>query len=115
MCVKVVSLLRKGVTENRASSHTLSFTPLDATMNPETQYEDSVSIMVLENIKNKLRHAFRTTAEPRVSSENDDDPMSTDRSFQANEELRRAKIDGAITWIRSELVSRFHCSVATCF
>ncbi|KAF4074108.1 hypothetical protein AMELA_G00250930 [Ameiurus melas] len=74
-------------------------------MNPETQYEDSVSIMVLENIKNKLRHAFRTTAEPRASSENDDDdPMSTGRSFQANEELRRAKIDGAITWLRSELL-----------
>ncbi|XP_060798080.1 protein FAM167A [Neoarius graeffei] len=73
-------------------------------MNPETQYEDSVSIMILENIKNKLRHAFRTTAEPREPSENDDDPMSAGRSFQANEELRRAKIDGAITWLRSELL-----------
>lgn len=111
MCVKVVSPLRKGVSGTRVSSHTLSFTPLDATMNSETQYEDSVSIMVLENIKNKLRHAFRTTAEPRGSSENDDDPTSTGRSFQANEELRRAKIDGAITWLRSELVSRFHCIV----
>lgn len=82
-------------------------------MNPETQYEDTVSIMILENIKNKLRHAFRTTAESRVSSENDDDPMSAGRSFQANEELRRAKIDGAITWLRSELVSWVHCSVTT--
>ncbi|KAI5621493.1 protein FAM167A-like [Silurus asotus] len=73
-------------------------------MNPDTQYEDSVSIMVLENIKNKLRHAFRTTAEPRAFSENDSYPMSVGRSFQANEELRRAKIDGAITWLRSELL-----------
>lgn len=105
VCANVVSPLRKGISGTRESSHTLSFTPLDVTMNPETQYEDSMSIMVLENIKNKLRHAFRTTAEPRMSSENDDDPMSTNRSFQANEELRRAKIDGAITWLRSELVS----------
>lgn len=111
MCVNVVSPLRKGISATRAPSHTLLFTPLDAKMNPETQYEDTVSIMVLENIKNKLRHAFRTTAGPRLSSENDDDAMSTDRNFQANEELRRAKIDGAITWLRSELVSRFHCSV----
>ncbi|XP_060713165.1 protein FAM167A [Tachysurus vachellii] len=96
--------MRKGISGTRASSHTISFTPLDATMNPETQYEDSVSIMVLENIKNKLRHAFRTTTEPRLSFENDDDLMSTGRSFQANEELRRAKIDGAITWLRSELL-----------
>ncbi|XP_062846627.1 protein FAM167A [Trichomycterus rosablanca] len=73
-------------------------------MNPETQYEDSVSIMVLENIKNKLLHAFRTTAEPRASPENNEDLTSTDRSFQANEELRRAKIDGAITWLRTELL-----------
>lgn len=115
MHAKVVSLQRKGVSETRASSHTLSFTPLDATMNPETQYEDSVSIMVLENIKNKLRHAFRTTAEPRVSSESNDDLISTGRSLQANEELRRAKIDGAITWLRSELVSGFHSNGATDF
>lgn len=78
------------------------------TMNPETQYEDSVSIMVLENIKNKLLHAFRTTSEPRVSSESSPDPISTGRSLQASEELRRAKIDGAISWLRSELVSWFH-------
>ncbi|KAG9279886.1 protein FAM167A [Astyanax mexicanus] len=73
-------------------------------MNPETQYEDSVSIMVLENIKNKLLHAFRTTAEPRASPESSTDPFSSSRSLQANEELRRAKIDGAISWLRSELL-----------
>ncbi|KAK1805145.1 hypothetical protein P4O66_019492 [Electrophorus voltai] len=73
-------------------------------MNPETQYEDAVSIMVLENIKNKLLHAFRTTAVPRVSSESGMAMVSAGRSFQANEELRRAKIDGAISWLRSELL-----------
>ncbi|XP_076865160.1 alanine- and arginine-rich domain-containing protein [Brachyhypopomus gauderio] len=73
-------------------------------MNPETQYEDAVSIMVLENIKNKLLHAFRTTAEPRGSSGCTPVPASVGRSFQVNEELRRAKIDGAISWLRSELL-----------
>ncbi|XP_066531706.1 alanine and arginine-rich domain-containing protein [Hoplias malabaricus] len=73
-------------------------------MNPETQYEDSVSIMVLENIKNKLLHAFRNTAEPRTTSQSGTDAISTSRSLQANEELRRAKIDGAISWLRSELL-----------
>lgn len=72
-------------------------------MNSDTQYEDSVSVMVLENIKNKLLHAFRTSAEPRTSAETASHPIG--KSFQVNEELRRAKIDGAITWLRSELVS----------
>ncbi|XP_067282433.1 alanine and arginine-rich domain-containing protein [Pseudorasbora parva] len=71
-------------------------------MNSDTQYEDSVSVMVLENIKNKLLHAFRTSAEPRTSVETDTHPIG--KSFQVNEELRRAKIDGAITWLRSELM-----------
>lgn len=70
-------------------------------MNSDTQYEDSVSVMVLENIKNKLLHAFRTSTEPRTETASH--PIG--KSFQVNEELRRAKIDGAITWLRSELVS----------
>ncbi|XP_048056907.1 uncharacterized protein si:ch211-153f2.3 [Megalobrama amblycephala] len=69
-------------------------------MNSDTQYEDSVSVMVLENIKNKLLHAFRTSAEPRTETASH--PIG--KSFQVNEELRRAKIDGAITWLRSELL-----------
>ncbi|KAI7798839.1 uncharacterized protein si:ch211-153f2.3 [Triplophysa rosa] len=70
-------------------------------MNADTQYEDSVSIMVLENIKNRLLHAFRTTAEPRASTGT---AYPIGKTFQVNEELRRAKIDGAITWLRSELL-----------
>ncbi|KAA0710321.1 hypothetical protein E1301_Tti018808 [Triplophysa tibetana] len=70
-------------------------------MNADTQYEDSVSVMVLENIKNRLLHAFRTTAEPRTSTET---VYPIGKTFQVNEELRRAKIDGAITWLRSELL-----------
>lgn len=63
--------------------------------------------MVLENIKNKLIHAFRVTGESREEPSDAGPPVrpvSMGRSFQVNEELRRAQIDGAITWLRSELV-----------
>ncbi|XP_051949512.1 uncharacterized protein si:ch211-153f2.3 [Xyrauchen texanus] len=73
-------------------------------MNSDTQYEDSVSVMVLENIKNKLLHAFRTSGVPRTSAETATYTVNVDKSLQVNEELRRAKIDGAITWLRSELL-----------
>uniref|UniRef100_A0AAY5KZI0 Uncharacterized protein n=1 Tax=Esox lucius TaxID=8010 RepID=A0AAY5KZI0_ESOLU len=72
-------------------------------MNRDSQSEDSLSTMVLENIKNKLIHAFRTTGEPRDAPDSTSGPISMGRSYQANEELRRAKIDGALTWLRSEL------------
>ncbi|XP_056154931.1 uncharacterized protein si:ch211-153f2.3 isoform X1 [Lampris incognitus] len=77
-------------------------------MNRDSHSEDTLSTMVLENIKNKLIHAFRTTGEPREEPQDSASvvrPVSVGRSYQANEELRRAKIDGAITWLRSELVS----------
>ncbi|TNN42199.1 Protein FAM167A [Liparis tanakae] len=77
-------------------------------MDRDSHSEDTLSTMVLENIKNKLIHAFRATGESRGSAQ---DPGSTVpplsvgcRSRQANEELRRAQIDGAITWLRSELL-----------
>ncbi|XP_019905997.2 protein FAM167A [Esox lucius] len=73
-------------------------------MNRDSQSEDSLSTMVLENIKNKLIHAFRTTGEPRDAPDSTSGPISMGRSYQANEELRRAKIDGALTWLRSELL-----------
>ncbi|KAL0962481.1 hypothetical protein UPYG_G00340590 [Umbra pygmaea] len=73
-------------------------------MNRDSQSEDSLSIMVLENIKNKLIHAFRNTGETRDTLESTTGPVSIGRSYQANEELRRAKIDGAISWLRSELL-----------
>uniref|UniRef100_W5M645 Si:ch211-153f2.3 n=1 Tax=Lepisosteus oculatus TaxID=7918 RepID=W5M645_LEPOC len=74
-------------------------------MNSETQYEDTVSAMVLENIKNKLIHAFRGTGEQVPALCPGSNVASTaGRDFQVNEELRRAKIDGAITWLRSELL-----------
>lgn len=69
-------------------------------MDRDSHSEDTLSTMVLENIKNKLIRAFRATAESRGEHED----RGVDRSQQANEELRRAQIDGALTWLRSELV-----------
>lgn len=74
-------------------------------MDRDSHSEDTLSTMVLENVKNKLIHAFRVTAETREESDCSVGSISIGRSRQANEELRRAKIDGAITWLRSELVS----------
>ncbi|XP_028820210.1 alanine- and arginine-rich domain-containing protein [Denticeps clupeoides] len=78
----------------------------DCEMNPEAaQCEDALSAMVLENIKNKLLHAFRATREPRgIQDISGASATCIGRSYQATEELRRAKIDGAITWLRSELL-----------
>lgn len=77
-------------------------------MDRDSHSEDTLSTMVLENIKNKLIHAFRATGGSREDPQESGStvrPVSLGRSFQANEELRRAQIDGAITWLRSELVS----------
>uniref|UniRef100_A0A8C5ETW0 Protein FAM167A n=1 Tax=Gouania willdenowi TaxID=441366 RepID=A0A8C5ETW0_GOUWI len=77
-------------------------------MDRDSQSEDTLSTMVLENIKNKLIHAFKATGESREDAEVTDvssiRPVSISRNYQANEELRRAQIDGAITWLRSELM-----------
>lgn len=76
-------------------------------MDRDSHSEDTLSAMVLENIKNKLIHAFRTTGESREDPQGSGPPVrpvSIGSSYQANEELRRAQIDGALTWLRSELV-----------
>ncbi|XP_037831571.1 uncharacterized protein si:ch211-153f2.3 isoform X1 [Kryptolebias marmoratus] len=69
-------------------------------MDRDSHGEDTLSTLVLENIKNKLIHAFRATAESRGERQD----CSVGRSQEADEELRRAQIDGAITWLRSELM-----------
>ncbi|CAK6965808.1 uncharacterized protein si:ch211-153f2.3 [Scomber scombrus] len=76
-------------------------------MDRDSHSEDTLSTMVLENIKNKLIHAFRATGEAREDLKESGPtvrPVSISRNYQANEELRRAQIDGAITWLRSELL-----------
>lgn len=74
-------------------------------MDRDSHSEDTLSTMVLENIKNRLIHAFRAAGEPKDVPPESGSPMSISRCYQANEELRRAQIDGALTWLRSELVS----------
>uniref|UniRef100_A0A8C6T0D9 Protein FAM167A n=1 Tax=Neogobius melanostomus TaxID=47308 RepID=A0A8C6T0D9_9GOBI len=78
-------------------------------MDRDSHSEDTLSTMMLDNIKNKLIHAFRAAGEgargegcQRPASAGR--PMSIGSRLLANEELRRAQIDGAITWIRSELL-----------
>ncbi|XP_007575966.1 alanine- and arginine-rich domain-containing protein [Poecilia formosa] len=71
-------------------------------MERDSHSEDTLSTMVLENVKNKLIHAFRVTAESRAGQREAGGGIG--RSQQANEELRRAQIDGALTWLRSELL-----------
>ncbi|XP_057684150.1 alanine and arginine-rich domain-containing protein-like [Corythoichthys intestinalis] len=77
-------------------------------MDRDSHSEDTLSTMVLENIKNKLIDAFRASGECRDDTREDVGTrarqLSLSRSQQANEELRRAQIDGAITWLRSELL-----------
>ncbi|XP_043923000.1 alanine and arginine-rich domain-containing protein [Protopterus annectens] len=75
-------------------------------MNAESQYEDSVSSMMLENIKHRLLNAFRIPAAHVLNngSSNPCNMMIVAKDSQAHEELRRAKIDGAITWLRTELM-----------
>ncbi|XP_058475754.1 uncharacterized protein si:ch211-153f2.3 isoform X2 [Solea solea] len=80
-------------------------------MDRDSHSEDSLSTMVLENIKNKLIHAFRVTGESREDPQDSGStvrPVSIGRNFQANEELRRAQIDGAITWLS------WRCAHRTC-
>ncbi|XP_034560815.1 uncharacterized protein si:ch211-153f2.3 [Notolabrus celidotus] len=80
---------------------------LPPSMDRDSHSEDTLSTMVLENIKNKLINAFRATGESREQRQESGKtvrPVSIGRSYQANEELRRAQIDGAITWLRSELL-----------
>ncbi|XP_036950067.1 protein FAM167A isoform X1 [Acanthopagrus latus] len=52
----------------------------------------------------KVTKATGESREDPQESGSTDRPVSLGRSFQANEELRRAQIDGAITWLRSELL-----------
>ncbi|XP_072303290.1 alanine and arginine-rich domain-containing protein [Eucyclogobius newberryi] len=77
-------------------------------MNRDSHSEDTLSTLMLDNIKTKLKHAFRATGEGARGGDGCQRgagrPMSIGQSLQANEELRRAQIDGALTWIRSELL-----------
>ncbi|CAL1583423.1 unnamed protein product [Knipowitschia caucasica] len=70
-------------------------------MDRDSHSEDSLSTLMLDSIKTRLIQAFRAAGEGGCQRAGR--PISIGPSLQANEELRRAQIDGAITWIRSEL------------
>ncbi|XP_055368852.1 uncharacterized protein si:ch211-153f2.3 isoform X2 [Betta splendens] len=108
--VSCESFLARNQVRGRSLARSLATAPagtfLPPSMDRDSHSEDTLSTMVLENIKNKLIHAFRTTGESRVGAPGSGPPvrpLGVGRSYQANEELRRAQIDGAITWLRSEL------------
>ncbi|XP_042188061.1 alanine and arginine-rich domain-containing protein [Callorhinchus milii] len=69
-------------------------------MSSDGQYEDSVSSLMLENLRHRLLRAFRGPSAPTEKRER----WSLSTNPRADEELRRAKIDGAISWLRSELL-----------
>ncbi|XP_072104396.1 alanine and arginine-rich domain-containing protein [Mobula birostris] len=66
----------------------------------DTQYEDTVSSRVLDDIKRRLLSAFRGAPAPCELAQ----PSSLSRNARVDEELRRAQIDGAISWVRTELL-----------
>ncbi|XP_051879378.1 alanine and arginine-rich domain-containing protein [Pristis pectinata] len=69
-------------------------------MSSDSQYEDTESSMVLEDIKRRLLSAFRGAPAPCRPAQ----PRSLSGNARADEELRRAQIDGAISWVRTELL-----------
>ncbi|XP_059812545.1 alanine and arginine-rich domain-containing protein [Hypanus sabinus] len=69
-------------------------------MSSDTQYEDTVSSRVLDDIKRRLLSAFRGAPAPCELAQT----SSLSRSARVDEELRRAQIDGAISWVRTELL-----------
>lgn len=85
--------------ESPESSDALS---LDASMSSgEGLCEDPVSSMVLDSIKRRLLSAFRDSGAVPCCAQ----PCGPGMSAGADEELRRVQVDGAITWVRTELVS----------
>ncbi|XP_032875101.1 alanine and arginine-rich domain-containing protein [Amblyraja radiata] len=74
---------------------------LDASMSSgEGLCEDPVSSMVLDSIKRRLLSAFRDSGAVPCCAQ----PCGPGMSAGADEELRRVQVDGAITWVRTELL-----------
>ncbi|XP_072894293.1 alanine and arginine-rich domain-containing protein [Hemitrygon akajei] len=69
-------------------------------MSSDTQYEDTVSSRVLDDIKRRLLSAFRGAPARCELAQT----SSLSRNARVDEELRRAQIDGAISWVRTELL-----------
>ncbi|XP_054840446.1 alanine and arginine-rich domain-containing protein [Eublepharis macularius] len=75
-------------------------------MSVENPCEEALSSLLLEDVKQRLQKAFReqrTASSPQALRP----AASKDRgkrTLAAQEELRRARIEGAIAWLRVELL-----------
>ncbi|XP_015276872.1 PREDICTED: alanine and arginine-rich domain-containing protein [Gekko japonicus] len=76
-------------------------------MDVESPCEEALSSLLLEDVKQRLRKAFRgqgtasTPLAPRLAAASQERGK---RTLAAQEELRRAHIEGAIAWLRVELL-----------
>nr|XP_056710665.1 alanine and arginine-rich domain-containing protein [Euleptes europaea] len=66
-------------------------------MDVEHPCEEALSSLLLEDVKQRLRRAFRG---PRLAARLD----RGKGTLAVQEELRRAHIEGAIAWLRAELL-----------
>nr|XP_020821096.1 alanine and arginine-rich domain-containing protein [Phascolarctos cinereus] len=85
-------------------------------MSAEAQEEDAASSLLLEDIQRRLRSAFRSPISPqdvpslsRAPGKQQQEPQqswegSARRATAVQELLRSAHIDGAIAWLRAELL-----------
>ncbi|XP_060098920.1 alanine and arginine-rich domain-containing protein [Heteronotia binoei] len=75
-------------------------------MDVETPCEEALSSTLLEDVKQRLQKAFRgqgiasSLLTPRLAASQE----RGNRTLAAQEELRRAHIEGAIAWLRVELL-----------
>lgn len=74
----------------------------------ENPCEEALSSLLLEDVKQRLRIAFRGQgiASSPPASRLAASQKRGKRTLAAQEELRRAHIEGAIAWLRVELVSK---------
>ncbi|KAL8181675.1 UNVERIFIED_CONTAM: hypothetical protein K2H54_020147 [Gekko kuhli] len=76
-------------------------------MDVESPWEEALSSLLLEDVKQRLREAFRgqgtasSSPVPRLAAASQERGK---RTLAAQEELRRAHIEGAIAWLRVELL-----------
>ncbi|XP_051826971.1 alanine and arginine-rich domain-containing protein [Antechinus flavipes] len=86
-------------------------------MSAEAHGEDAASSLVLEDVQRRLRNAFGSSISPRdvpllppePRKQQQEQPQQPWESFRSRatavrEELRRAHIEGAISWLRAELL-----------
>ncbi|XP_074140902.1 alanine- and arginine-rich domain-containing protein [Sminthopsis crassicaudata] len=86
-------------------------------MSAEAHGEDAASRLWLEDVRRRLRNAFGSSIstpdvpllQPEPRKQQQEQPQQPWESFRSRatavrEELRRAHVDGAISWLRAELL-----------